>query len=123
MLRIPKLPALTCIFMLFLTSTALGQSTVRPSVPSDEKIRQILTDRIGNYADRIGIVVGVIEPAGRRIVAYGSSDAAGGRVLDGDTVFEIGSITKVFTALLLADMAQQGTVALAIRLRNIFQPG
>src|SRR6185369_13989249 len=31
--------------------------------------------------------------------------------LDGDTVFEIGSITKVFTGLLFADMVLRGEVA------------
>ncbi|RIV88571.1 serine hydrolase, partial [Aurantiacibacter xanthus] len=36
----------------------------------------------------------------------------GGPRFDGDTEFEIGSITKVFTALLLADMALKGEVAL-----------
>jgi CubicO group peptidase (beta-lactamase class C family) len=39
----------------------------------------------------------VIGPAGRRIVVNGKSGARDGRPLDGDTVFHIGSVTKVFT--------------------------
>ena len=42
---------------------------------------------------------------------YGQSGSANNRPLDGDTVFEIGSITKVFTALLFADMVLRGEVA------------
>src|SRR5215471_16298053 len=81
-------------------------------VPKDSVIRKILVDRIDKYRQTVGIVVGVIEPKGRRIVAYGALDQNNPQPLDGDTVFEIGSITKVFTSLLLADMAQRGQLAL-----------
>ena len=37
---------------------------------------------------------------------------ADGRAVDGDTVFEIGSVTKTFTATLLADMVKRGLVRL-----------
>src|ERR1043165_1228790 len=70
------------------------------SMASDAEIRKILADRIDAQKQSVGIVVGVIDPSGRRIVAYGSADRDDKGPLDGDTVFEIGSVPKGFPSRL-----------------------
>jgi D-alanyl-D-alanine-carboxypeptidase/D-alanyl-D-alanine-endopeptidase len=99
--------------MTVLAAGCVAQSLPASPVPSDAEIRSILAERIDTNRQSVGIVVGVISPEGRRVVAYGSLDKGDKRPLNGDTIFEIGSATKVFTALLLADMAQHGEVALS----------
>lgn len=88
------------------------QAPVLPIAPS-EAIRAILAERIDTQRQSHGIVVGVIEPGGRRVVAHGRMGRDDPRPVDTDTLFEIGSITKPFTSLLLADMVARGEVALA----------
>jgi serine-type D-Ala-D-Ala carboxypeptidase/endopeptidase len=85
-------------------------------LPSDADIQRIVAEQIqglGGEANGVGIVVGVIKPEGRTVVAQGPTSASDPRAADGDTAFEIGSVTKVFTALLLADMVERREVQLS----------
>ena len=59
-----------------------------------------------------GIVVGLVDEHGSRVVSCGHLDNGTGQEMNGDTLFELGSITKTFTALLLQDMIAHGEMKL-----------
>ena len=106
--------ATIALAMLTAAGKAHGQqSPVAGEAPlSNEQIRAILTQRIDRDRESVGMVVGVIGPAGRRIVAHGAFGLADKRPIAGDTVLGIASTSKPFTGLLLADAVRRKEVKL-----------
>ena len=60
----------------------------------------------------VGFVVGVVDRDVTWVRGYGAVERGRDRAPDGDTLYEIGSVSKVFTGLLLADAVERGVVAL-----------
>ncbi len=59
-----------------------------------------------------GLAIGLVNEKGTQIVGYGRVSEQNAAPPAGDTVFEIGSISKVFTGLMLAEMAEKHVVQL-----------
>lgn len=75
--------------------------------PLDTEVKALIAKRVAQDPRLIGLVIAVSQGSDQAVVGWGRLGAAGTPAPDGDTVFEIGSVTKVFTARLLADLADR----------------
>ncbi|MFE1959413.1 serine hydrolase domain-containing protein [Streptomyces sp. NPDC059479] len=69
-----------------------------------------------------GVAVAIRQGERRAVMTYGST-AYGGAPVTADTRFETGSLTKCFTALLLAELAARGEVSYGDPLTWLLPPG
>lgn len=80
--------------------------------PDDAEIERILAEQPGIRQQGVGVVLGLVEGGRRRVFSHGHRSQDDASALDGDTLFELGSVTKVYTSLLLAEMVRRGEAAL-----------
>jgi len=80
----------------------------------DAQINKMFKDR-----DKQALVVGVYKDGRFHIKGYGVTSRESDSVPDAQTVFEIGSITKIFTASLLQVLSDKGVVSLDSTLNEL----
>ncbi|HEX6961207.1 MAG TPA: serine hydrolase, partial [Lacipirellula sp.] len=71
----------------------------------------------------VGFVVGVYQDGQQQIIGYGETSKGSGEKPDGKTVYEIGSVTKAMTGVILADMVRRGEVNVNDPLQRILPEG
>jgi D-alanyl-D-alanine-carboxypeptidase/D-alanyl-D-alanine-endopeptidase len=107
-------------------AAAVAASLVATGAGAQPKL-DALVDRLAQpYVDSdtvVGMTVGVIHGDDQAVRGFGAYSKADSRTPDGKTIFEIGSVSKVFTGLLLADAVVQGRVTLNTPVNELLPKG
>ena len=90
-------------------SLAISLYGAPPVIPIS--VKSVIRQRV-DYGYSPSVIVGMVNADGRAFFSYGSTRLDVESLPDEHTFYEIGSITKVFTTTLLADMVERGEVAL-----------
>ncbi len=99
-----------CLTLLVLASPLSAMAQSRFSDAEVEAVQMFLRNTFTN--GNAGMVIGILDARSNRIFSAGKLGNGTDREVNGDTIFEIGSVTKVFTSLLALDMGRRGEVKL-----------
>ncbi len=88
------------------------ENAVAQTQPTDAQIKEILAQRVDVDKQAVGLAAVIVNGDQVQIVTHGFQAVDKASPIREDTLFEIGSITKTFTALLLADMVVKGELKL-----------
>ncbi len=91
-----------------------------PAIP--ETIKTNVQTRVTNGSST-GIAIGVIDAQGTHFHNFGVKSLTTQKPVDEHSVFEIGSISKTFTGLLLADQVTKGELQLTTPLQDLLPSG
>ena len=108
-----KFALLLVVTVLLFFSDFAGRRTAIGA--DDETLRQSTDLLVQPYLDNnivVGMTIGVLKDGKTQVFGYGRMSSDDSRIPDGDTIYELGSATKVLTGILLADAVVQGQVKL-----------
>lgn len=71
----------------------------------------------------VGMVIGIVKDGNEQFLSYGETVKGSGTAPTPETVYEIGSVSKVFTGILLADLAVREGVALDTPIQRFVPAG
>ena len=77
-----------------------------------DEIKALINDRLDKNKTNAAIAIGFIDPNGTQFYGHGKISNTSNATVDENTIFAIGSTTKVFTTTLLADMVNKGLIML-----------
>ncbi len=77
-----------------------------------DEIKALIDEHVDKNKTNAAMVIGLVDPNGTQFYGHGKMSNSSNAAVDRNTVFAIGSITKVFTTTLLADMVNKGVVNL-----------
>jgi CubicO group peptidase (beta-lactamase class C family) len=102
-----------CVHSLWITAFALItlHLGIVNAQESSDPLRAAFVKRIDEEKQAIGVLAALLTPDGKSFSSYGRV-SADGPAPTADTIFELGSIGKVFTDFLFADMVERGEVGL-----------
>jgi serine-type D-Ala-D-Ala carboxypeptidase/endopeptidase len=101
------------VFLAVLAALCLTRPLWGAEAPTEEEsVKKLLRHHIEALGNGVGMVVGIVDEKPARVFCEGNMGTSPDKPVDGNTEFEIGSVSKVFTSLLLANMVEKGEVKL-----------
>lgn len=107
----------TLLFCLGLTFISQAQ---QPTIP--QEVKDNIISRVDNEINK-GIVIGIITSEGTSYFSYGVKSGETNEKIDENSIFEIGSISKTFTGVILADKILKGELNLDDPIQNRLPEG
>ena len=115
----------TFLFKEYVDETARKTEAVPSSNAGLTALDKIVASSVKPYMELVpttGLSIGILKDGQEHYYGYGETARGNRKIPDAHTLFEIGSITKTFTAILLAAAVQEGKISLDDPVRK-YLPG